>query len=320
MAVKYRAVAEIFKPEDIKKLIIGECPPSDGKSYFYIPTPVKNLESMPGTIFTHYFQCIPTTENKYFEMLCVLKEYGIFLIDILDHPILIRDSGGIIKENLEILKTGIQNFPSHLARNGIDVPQANWTFLIPTGRNYTRLLKNLYPEAKVIIWPDYRRITEPLIENTKVSKDLLFEFFINFAKFEFALKTSGFAKGNERGASPHWDKYAQSIKEIFDKTKNDNLLEAIDFFLINPPWKQVLINGAMDWDASLPENVLSEIEKVLILIRRVRNNLFHGGKFNFDIPGDKERTINLLSYSIAILKECLQLSPDVKYNFDHAKI
>jgi hypothetical protein len=64
MAVKYRVVAEEFRPEDINNLIIGECPPSDGKSYFYISTPVKNLAGLPGTIFTQYFQCIPSTENK----------------------------------------------------------------------------------------------------------------------------------------------------------------------------------------------------------------------------------------------------------------
>ena len=78
MPINYRDVAEEFKPDVIKNLIIGECPPSNGNSYFYIPAPVNYLTSMPGTIFAHYFQCIPTTENKYKEMLKVLKELGFF--------------------------------------------------------------------------------------------------------------------------------------------------------------------------------------------------------------------------------------------------
>lgn len=153
-----------------------------------------------------------------------------------------------------------------------------------------------------------------------ISDDLLFEFFLNFSKFEFALKTAGFAVGNEKKVSPNWDKFAQSIKANFDKTKSVDLLEAIEFFLMNPPGKQILIDGAMAWDESVPNNGLTEIEQVLLLIRTARNNLFHGGKFNFENLKNTERTINLLSYSIVILKACLELSPDVKYNYDNAAI
>ena len=156
--------------------------------------------------------------------------------------------------------------------------------------------------------------------DNKVSDELLLAFFINFSKFEFALKTAGFAVGNEKKVSPNWDKYAQSIKTDFDKTKNADLLEAIEYFLKKPPWKQILIDGAMSWDESVPNNGLTEIEQVVLLIRRVRNNLFHGGKFAFDNLKNTERTINLLSYSIVILRACLELSPDVKYNYDNAAI
>lgn len=154
----------------------------------------------------------------------------------------------------------------------------------------------------------------------KVSDSLLFEFFMNFSKFEFALKTASFAMGDDKRVSPNWDKFSQSIKGKFDKTKSLDLQQAVEFFLLNPPWKQVFIDGALYWDASVPNNGLAEIEKVLLLIRRVRNNLFHGGKFNFEVHEDTARTVNLLSYSIVILKACLDLSPDVKYNYDNAKI
>jgi hypothetical protein len=159
-----------------------------------------------------------------------------------------------------------------------------------------------------------------MVSENMVSDKLLFEFFMNFAKFEFALKTAGFAIGNEKKVSPNWDKFTQSIEDSFDKSINPDLGAAVDFFLLNPPWKQVIVDGSMYWDASVPNNGLSEIEKVLLLIRRVRNNLFHGGKFNFDVHENTARTTHLLEYSIIILMACLGLSPDVKYNFDNAKI
>lgn len=158
------------------------------------------------------------------------------------------------------------------------------------------------------------------MKNTEVPKDLLFDFFLSFSKFEFALKTAKFAVGNEKKVSPDWDSFAASVKNTFDKTQNKNLGDAIDYFLNKPPWKQVLINGAMSWDASIPNNGISEIEKVLLLIRRVRNNLFHGGKFNFNIHKDKERTITLLKSSLVILNACLPLAPDVEYNYKKATI
>jgi len=158
------------------------------------------------------------------------------------------------------------------------------------------------------------------MKSTEVSKNLLFDFFLSFSKFEFALKTAGFATGNEKKVSPDWVSFAASLKNTFDKTQNKNLTDSIDYFLNNPPWKQVLINGAMHWDASVPNNGISEIEKVLLLIRRVRNNLFHGGKFNFDIHKDKERTITLLKSSLVILNACLPLAPNVEYNYKKATI
>lgn len=158
------------------------------------------------------------------------------------------------------------------------------------------------------------------MKNTEVPKDLLFNFFLNFSKFEFALKTSRFAAGNEKKVSPDWDRFAASLKNIFDKTQNETLTNAINYFLNNPPCKQVLIKDVMSWNASVPNNGISEIETVLLLIRRVRNNLFHGGKFNSDIHKDKGRTITLLKSSLVILNACLPLAPEVENNYKIATI
>jgi hypothetical protein len=56
------------------------------------------------------------------------------------------------------------------------------------------------------------------------------------------------------------------------------------------------------------------------MVRCVRNNLFHGAKYNNEVHEDIERTEMLLKSSLTILDECLALSPRVKSFFDEAAI
>ena len=84
---------------------------------------------------------------------------------------------------------------------------------------------------------------------------------------------------------------------------------AIDYVLNNPPKKQVIQNGLLEWNDSRP-NTNSKADLVLLYVRRVRNNLFHGGKFN-DHWFAPERSEELLRYSLVILNACLEASPDV---------
>jgi len=49
---------------------------------------------------------------------------------------------------------------------------------------------------------------------------------------------------------------------------------------------------------------------VLQYVRRVRNNLFHGGKFN-GRWFEPERSAELLIHCLTILNACLEVSPEV---------
>ncbi|MEW6325604.1 MAG: hypothetical protein AB1515_09495, partial [Nitrospirota bacterium] len=115
-----------------------------------------------------------------------------------------------------------------------------------------------------------------------VNRELLLEFFLTFARFEFALKQAGFLKQSSRerpDAKPDWDSFAQELRGVFQSSGNPQLLQACDHLLLNPPWREVVINGATGWDSSAEDDQLSEVEQLLRYVRRVRNNLFHGGKF-----------------------------------------
>ncbi|HJX12988.1 MAG TPA: hypothetical protein VJ377_05605, partial [Dehalococcoidales bacterium] len=57
-----------------------------------------------------------------------------------------------------------------------------------------------------------------------------------------------------------------------------------------------------------------EILRLIYIIKQVRNNLFHGGKFPDPIGpvGDPTRDPSLIKHSITVLKHLLFSSPDVK--------
>lgn len=159
------------------------------------------------------------------------------------------------------------------------------------------------------IWQDIRwRLTMD-----EQLHDRATEMFRLFARFEYALKATGFHNG--RGdAKPDWRAFAASVAPHFEKIEDAILEEAVAYIQAHPPKKQVIKDGLLEWDESLPETDL-EVDRLLIYVRRVRNNLFHGGKFNghWFAP---ERSDFLLRHSMTILRACLNASPALKEAFD----
>src|SRR5438105_6143516 len=111
------------------------------------------------------------------------------------------------------------------------------------------------------------------------SLDLLAaELFRTFARFEYALKAVGYHMGDGR-AAPNWRAFAESIPVAFDDPQDPDLKAAVAYILEHPPRKQVVANGVLAWSGEPPQTDLLS-DRILLYVRRVRNNLFHGGKFN----------------------------------------
>jgi hypothetical protein len=104
----------------------------------------------------------------------------------------------------------------------------------------------------------------------------MIDFFITFARFEFALKQSGFVHGDEAKVSPDWDGFSR-VMAHFDDATLAPVLESCPYLRENPPKKQILKNGRLAWVQ--PARSQSEIQNLLLNVRTVRNNVFHGGKF-----------------------------------------
>lgn len=169
----------------------------------------------------------------------------------------------------------------------------------------------------------------PPIPNTRVSEQLLLEFFLNFSRFEHALKSSGYFQRinpNRRrrlgspDAKPDWDRFAASLRNVFQIDRSEELRNACNYILDTPPRKQVIINNSVAWETPVRPQHESDVEFLLRMVKSVRNNLFHGGKHNIELHEDTQRTELLLRNGIVILRECLELAPHVKQEYDQAVI
>lgn len=116
-------------------------------------------------------------------------------------------------------------------------------------------------------------------------RDIVNHFLSLFSRFEYALKENGFSRGGEDGVSAHWGDFANALENLRDAPP-EALRRAIEYFDAQPPQLQILRNGVLDWrDTQL---VNKNNDELLILVRRVRNNLFHGGKMPFDPMRDSK--------------------------------
>lgn len=146
-------------------------------------------------------------------------------------------------------------------------------------------------------------------------KELVVEFFAVFSRFEYALKRAQFLEPG-KNVSASWDKFAKSLESnrdiITTITKN------ADYLLGKPPKKQICKDNKIGWELPerRPKPFDSDIYWIFDLIRIVRNNLFHGGKYpDNEWPIDPVRDTQLVKSSLAVLKACLKLERDVRTYF-----
>ncbi len=154
-----------YRPRRIRTLLIAEAPPPSRTKYFYVPramsnkVPVEKDTSLPATIFHHYFKKRPESVSEYIDFLSKLRGIGIFLMDIVDKPIRIRERGGINQKNLQYLSSKIKTLGGRIARRGIFIDDEKITFLLPR-LHYKKQLEEEFPQSRKIRWIDFRLSTE----------------------------------------------------------------------------------------------------------------------------------------------------------------
>lgn len=160
----HKLISDEYKPTLINTLLIGEAPPPSGSSYFYVPEvmnpniDIRTYSTLPATIFYHYYKTIPDSKEKYKLLLKKLERDGIFLIDICDIPLKIRDEslpGWINTDNLNALIAEIPKLKDKIIDRIGTIDEYNITFLLAR-KHYKRYLKEHFPNAKYYAWKEFR--------------------------------------------------------------------------------------------------------------------------------------------------------------------
>ena len=129
-------------------------------------------------------------------------------------------------------------------------------------------------------------------------------------RFEYALKEIEYGKVGKSGeVEVNWDAFAnEGLKAEFLKRIRENAIAPT--LLAKPPSRQILLGKTLDWGDCAPP---SSVQELLGAVRRVRNNLVHGGK-----SGDKDfdRNDRLVAEAIEVLIEALRTHADLRFMFE----
>lgn len=159
------------------------------------------------------------------------------------------------------------------------------------------------------------------LDGVDLSTDLITEFFFVFSRFEYALKRAGYVRSNHQGyAEANWAGFARSVRRLYerDRDQNPTFSAAVDYLLDNPPKCQVVgTNRSLEWADLDRRQGQTEIGWLLVIVRAVRNNLFHGGKYPSPSGHVREpaRNPNLLNYSLVVLQTCLCWESNVRNKY-----
>lgn len=162
---------------------------------------------------------------------------------------------------------------------------------------------------------------------TQVDRDLLLEFFLTFSRFEFALKNAGYIQHSSQAdpvdppdAKPNWDAFAAAIRGTFRQQGAASFKGACDYLAMTPPWREVILNGALGWTADPPPKEMPIEQRTLLCVRRLRNNLFHGGSLSPVHGYDAATTESLLKACTEVLTQSSKLSSRMQAAYGEAAL
>lgn len=156
------------------------------------------------------------------------------------------------------------------------------------------------------------RLLQPFNDRIGIGDSLPFAFLCVFSRYEFALKRAGFLDSIEAGddARADWTCFSKRIQAEYSRCQAQDFVDAKKYLLDEPPKKQVVkSDGSIKFKKTT--STRHSIKWVLILVRRVRNNLFHGGKFS-EREFYTERDEKLMRSSLIVLDRCLDWNDQVR--------
>jgi hypothetical protein len=139
-------------------------------------------------------------------------------------------------------------------------------------------------------------------EISRELRDLAFDFFYWFSRFEFALKAAPYLEDDKVGARamPGWEKFFADWQDRYTLTPaGQKLIDA-------KPQRQVVGQNGLDFAEVRFDDKPSDLVKVIRLAKTVRNNLFHGGKHGSAYWDDPDRMRALIPITKAAVDDIAQ--------------
>jgi hypothetical protein len=157
---------------------------------------------------------------------------------------------------------------------------------------------------------------EDVFRHLHIPPELACQFLATFSRMEYALKSTRYAIGDEKKVDPAWDRFANDIHEAFQGIEEPDLVEAKDYLLNRPPRKQTLSGQKIAFTDQVIDVNQKTTQQLFLMVRAVRNNLFHGGKYLPDGEQEAGRNKLLVKHALTVLLACSKLDHEVSGSFE----
>jgi hypothetical protein len=145
----------------------------------------------------------------------------------------------------------------------------------------------------------------------------VFRFLALFARWECALKRNQFARAGAHGqAEADWNAFADRVAGALGTIQVDGYADARDYLQNNPPQRQYLENGGIAWRPNPRRADETDARYLFRVVRDVRNNLFHGGKYQGGPVEELARDRRLIDSATHILEAAVELDARVRGVFE----
>ena len=135
-------------------------------------------------------------------------------------------------------------------------------------------------------------------------RELAFDFFYWFSRFEFALKENGYLMTTVPGAraEPDWNRFVVEHQDHYAPSQAAGALIAAN------PLRQIIgEDGGLTFGEVPFATNATKLRRVVGLAKTVRNNLFHGGKHGSGDWDDPDRMTELLRVTTTVLADLARL-------------
>lgn len=137
----------------------------------------------------------------------------------------------------------------------------------------------------------------------------VFRFLATFSRWECALKNSGFVRaGRFNQAEANWTAFATQYHQELASITSPRFQEARTFLLNDPARRQALVDQQIMWQPNPRRpNETCDADYLFRIVRDIRNNLFHGGKFAEGSVPELSRDQCLIDSATTILESASNL-------------